>query len=177
MKKALILHAWYNRPPDHWYPWLKTELEKKGYTVFIPELPTANTNLPSLIKMLAKIDETLVVDKDTVVIGHSLGTLLAMRLAEKKKYKKMILFAAWDFDDLTKEHRLFWPNKLNHKKIKENVKEIICFASDNDPYVTYWQVGEMCKRLSAKCILIKGAGHFTKDKDKIEKIPQVLKYL
>lgn len=30
MKKALILHAWYATPESDWYPWLKTELEKKG---------------------------------------------------------------------------------------------------------------------------------------------------
>lgn len=48
MKKILILHAWYSRPEDNWYPWLKSKLEKSGYEVYVPDLPTQQTNLPDL---------------------------------------------------------------------------------------------------------------------------------
>lgn len=174
--KTLILHAWYSKPKDHWYSWLKRELEKKGYQVFVPELPTMNSDLPDMKLQLKTIEKTLDFDKNTIVFGHSLGALLAMRLAELKSYKKMFLLAGWDFDDLTREHQLFWPNKLNHAKIKKNVKEIYCFSSDNDPYITPFQVEEMSKRLGGKFILIKRAGHFT-NKDGITKIPKILKYI
>ena len=43
MKKALMLHAWRDNPKSHWYPWLKHELKKKGYTVFIPESVAEHT--------------------------------------------------------------------------------------------------------------------------------------
>jgi predicted alpha/beta hydrolase family esterase len=161
MKHALILHAWHNKPENHWYPWLKKELETKGYEVALPELPTMNTDLPDLAQQL-KVAEKLVT-KDTVVIGHSLGCLLAMRLAETHSYQKMILVAGWDFNDLTPEHRLFWQTLMNHAAIKKHVKEIYVISSDNDPYITAFLAEEMCKRLGGKFILIKGAGHFTKD--------------
>ena len=88
----------------------------------------------------------------------------------------MFLVAGWDFDDLTYEHRLFWKTKINHKKIKKNVKEIYCISSDNDPYTTAFTVEEMNKRLGGKFILIKGAGHFT-EKDGVKKIPDLLQYI
>jgi len=143
MKKCLILQSWHSKPEDDWYPWLKEKLEKKGYQVEIPDLPTIRTNLPSLKKMLNAVNKLKIVDQDTVVIGHSIGTLVAMRLAEKTKFKSMILLAGWDFDDLTKEHRLFWPNRINHQKIIKNTKKIFlsilrqrplhhCFSSKRD---------------------------------------------
>jgi len=108
MKKALILHAWYSRPDDNWYPWLKNKLKQKGYEVYVPDLPTMYTNLPNMRKQLDFIKKNFIIDKNTLVFGHSLGTLLAMRLAEKHQLKKMFLVAGWDFNDLSVEHRLFW---------------------------------------------------------------------
>ncbi len=177
MKKALILVGWFNNPEDEWYPWLKDELEKKKYEVYLPDLPTQNTKFPSLIKQITFVEKLLDIDKDTVIIGHSLGAVLALRLAEKHEYQKMFLVAGWDFDDLTAEHELFWPNKINHKKIKKNVKDIYCLSSDNDPYTTAFTAEEMSKRLGGKFILIKGAGHFSEKYGGITKIPQLLSYL
>jgi len=135
-----------------------------------------NTNLPDMKKMLRCIDTSKYINRETIVIGHSLSCALAMRLAEKNKFSKMFLIAGWDYDDLFAPHKLFWPNKINHKKIKINVKEIFCVTSDNDPYTTAFQTNEMNKRLNGKFILIKKAGHFG-EKDKCNKIPQLLDFL
>ena len=176
MKSALILHAWLNGPDAHWYPWLKNELQKLDYQVSLPEIPTMNTKLPSLSKQMNFIKKRIPLDENFVVIGHSLGALLGLRLAEKFKFKKLILVAGWDFNDLTEEHRLFWRNRINHQTIKQNVKQIYCISSDNDPYYTACLANEMCTRLAGKFLLIKGAGHFTK-KDGIDSLPQIIKYI
>lgn len=100
-----------------------------------------------------------------------------MRLAEKHVFRKMFLVAGWDFDDLTPEHKKFWPNKINHAKIKKNVKEIYCVSSDNDPYITAITAEDISKRLGGKFILIKNACHFSKKLGGVTKIPQLLKYV
>lgn len=176
VRKALILHCWYGNPKGDWYPWIKKELEKKGYKVFAPDLPTMRTNLPDMEKQLAVIGKTVEVDEDTMVIGHSLGAVLALRLAEKESFQKMFLVSGWDFNDLTKEHRLFWPDKINHSEIIKNVNEVYVFHSDNDPYITACQAEDMSKRLNGRFILIKGMGHFTK-KGGVTKIPEILNYV
>lgn len=176
IKQALILQGWYQKAESNWYPWLKTELERQGYTTFLPDLPTIHTDLPDMKKQIDFVEQLLTLSSETIVFGHSLGCLLAMRLAEKHAYHKMFLIAGWDFNDLTVEHQSFWPNKINHDLIKKNVKEIYCITSDNDPYMTAFTVEEMSKRLGGKYILIKGVGHFTEEFG-IDKIPEILQFV
>jgi hypothetical protein len=175
-KNALVLHCWYGNPESNWYPWLKSELEKKNYQVSVPKLPTMDTDLPDMDKLLEFVKNNFEINKETIIIGHSLGAVLALRLAEKYKFSKLISVSGWDFDDLTPEHQKFWPNKINHQVIKENVKDILCITSDNDPYFSVFQTEEMAKRLNAKFLLIKNAGHFT-EKFGITKIPEILELI
>ena len=177
MKKyALILHAWFNHPQDNWYPWLAKELIDRGYKVYMPEIPTLDTNTPDMDKALSSIKKSIPLTKDSIIIGHSLGALLAMRLAEKQEFQKIFLIEGWDFDDLTREHISFWKTKINHTAIKKHIKDIFVVASDNDPYMTPFTEEEMSKRLGGTFILVKGAGHFLK-KTGVTTIPQLLKYI
>ncbi len=170
---ALILHAWFSKPEGNWYPWLKKQLEDKNYKVYLPEIPTMGDEIPDMEKQIDFINKLFLIDENTTIIGHSLGCILALRIAERIKYGKMILVAGWDFDDLTGGHKLFWPNKLNHSLIKENVKDIYVISSDNDPYTTAFQAEEMSKRLNGKFMLIKHGGHFA-SKEKCKQLPQLL---
>lgn len=176
MKKVLILHAWFSNPNTNWYPWLKAELEKKGYEVWIPELVTMSTKSPQMDDMLSQIMEKGFVDKDTVVIGHSLGAVLALRLAERATFAKGILLAVWDFNDLTPEHETFWKNKIDHDSIKRNVSDWVFLISDNDPYVTKFIAHEVASRLSGMAVDVGARGHFGA-KDGVVEVPEILEYL
>lgn len=174
--KVLFLHSWYSKVTDNWYSWLKDELDKKGYKTYFPDIPELRKDLPDMAKILKYIESLKVIDKNTIIIGHSIGNLLAMRLAEKFKYKQMILVSAWDYDDLCEGHKLFWKTKINHAKIKKNVKDINVIHSDNDPYYTQISAEDTAKRLNAKFVLVKGGGHFG-SKEGTKKLPQILKLL
>lgn len=175
MKNVLILHAWFDTPQSHWYPWLKTELEKRDYVVNIPLLPTIDTDAPQLLAALNEIKRLKILNEKTIVIGHSIGCLIGMRLAEIYTFKKLVFVSGWDWDDLQKEHANFWETKINHEKIKQNVKEIIVVASDNDPYMTSTVSKEMSIRFGANYILVPGAGHFTEStSDGRKEFPEIL---
>jgi uncharacterized protein len=176
MKNVLFLQSWYSKISDNWYLWLETELKNKGYVTNFPDIPEMRERMPDMKKILNHIKSLKVIDKDTVIIGHSLGCLLAMRLAEKYTYKQMILVSGWDFNDLTDEHQLFWETKMNHNQIKEHVKNIVVIHSDNDPYITAITAEDMSKRLGGKFVLIKGGGHFGA-KDGFTQLPQILEFL
>jgi len=177
MKKALILHAWFQNPNLNWYPWLKNELEKKEYEVWVPELPTMPTDKPDMETMLKFILEKNFVDNDTIVIGHSLGSVLAMRLAERIGYKKGILFAAWDYNDLTPAHQSFWQTMMDHKTILSNVEEWVFPLSENDPYVTIAIAKEVAARLNGKVIEVGKKGHFLSKDDGVTEVPEILEFI
>lgn len=174
MKKALILHCWLGSPEGDWYPWLKKELEKKGYEVWVPELPTMASNKPEMGSMLKMIKESKFVDKETIVIGHSLGAVLMLRLAERVKFAKGIALAVWDYNDLTPEHQSFWEEMTDHKTIIENVPEWVVLLSDNDPYVTKFIGNEVAGRLGAKVVEVGEKGHFLAKEDGITEVPEIL---
>lgn len=176
MKKVVILHAWYGTPNNDWYPWLKTELTKKGYEVWVPKLPTMPTKNPDMATMLKFLLEKNFIDKDTVVIGHSLGSVLCLRLAERISFKKGILLAGWDYNDLTPEHHTFWQTMMNHELLKRNVSQWIAIISDNDPYVTKIIAHEMAGRLGASIVDAGMKGHFLA-KDAVTVVPEILDFV
>lgn len=177
MKKALILHAWYATPESDWYPWLKTELEKKGYHVEIPSIPTMDSASPDLETMLKFIADNELVDDETVVVGHSLGAVLALRLAERVRFEKGILLAVWDYNDLTPEHQSFWKTAINHALIRKNVPSWVMIISDNDPYVTKFIAHEVAARLDAKTVDAGIRGHFLAKDDGVTQVSEILEFV
>lgn len=41
MKNTLVLHGWWWKSSENWFPWLKNELEFKVDELFIPNLPSS----------------------------------------------------------------------------------------------------------------------------------------
>ena len=39
MKRVFIIHGWEGFPEEGWFPWLKNELEAKGFEVHVPNMP------------------------------------------------------------------------------------------------------------------------------------------
>jgi predicted alpha/beta hydrolase family esterase len=176
MKQALILQAWHAKLDSNWYPWLKKELEKLGYEIFLPELPGIYTETLDLSTILRSVNNLLTFDRETIVIGHSVGSVIGMRLAEQHAFDKLFLLAAWDYNDHHKGRESFWLQPIHHALIKKNVNHIYVMTSDNDPYDSAEFNKEMADRFGADYILVKGAGHFT-EKFGVTKIPQILAHV
>jgi len=171
MQQVIILHGWGNEVQDNWYPWLANKLREKGYNVFVPKLvdkdkPTYQSWRESVLKV-AKIDE------NTIIIGHSLGAVLGLKLAEEFVFDTLITVAGWDYWDRTPEHETFFKTIIDQNKIISNVKNRIVIHSDNDPYVTKILAQDYASRIKAKLVLLPGKGHFA-TRDGVSEIPEIL---
>ena len=161
MTKVLLLHAMYSTPSDHWYPWLKRELAKRAVDTTIPELP--NSSNPKFTDWWECALKDFTIDTDTTIIGHSLGTILAMRFAEKFSFSRLLLVSGWDYWDLVDEYKTFFEKPINHSIIIKNVSQSVCFYSNEDPYDTIMHYEALANRLKAKKMYIPGNKHFREE--------------
>src|SRR3972149_1809387 len=80
-KRVFIAHGWEGTPESGWFPWLKQELETRGFDVFVPQLP--DTNHPRREKWVPALAEVVgVPDEQTYLIGHSMGCQTIARYLE-----------------------------------------------------------------------------------------------
>ena len=173
MKNAIILHGAGNNSQGDWFPWLKKQLEVKGYKVWSPDLPDSDVPIQKdwLDTVFSNHDWEF--NSDSIIIGHSAGATLILRILEKLpegvKVNKAILVAAptdkgkipeyFPYkEDLTRE-------SFNWNKIKNSSKNFYFIASDNDPYDCGGRHAKvMHEKLGGELIIKPGEGHFNLEK-------------
>ncbi len=52
MKRVIIVHGWEASPEGGWRPWLRKELEDRGFEVHVPAMP--DTNNPKIKELFDK---------------------------------------------------------------------------------------------------------------------------
>ncbi len=181
--RVFIVHRWDGTPISDWYPWLKKELEKKGFVVEVPKMP--NTSEPKIDKWVSHLKKIVgKLDNKTYFIAHSIGCQTVMRFLEKENYNgkigKVIFIAGWfKLDNLedqeVKEIADPWINNpINFDKVKQKMSKVTVFLSRNDPYgFIKYNAKIFREKLDAEVILRDNKGHFTED-DGIKKLPEVL---
>ena len=80
MKNIYIFHGWWSSPSDVWIPWLKEEVESKGYNVVVPKFSKRYLHDESMMGWLENIIR--VPSLDDFFVTHSAGGQLAIRYCE-----------------------------------------------------------------------------------------------
>lgn len=181
MKKAIILHGTLGSPDGNWFQWLKKELEQKGLTVWLPQLPQAEQ--PSLRKWQRFIKEQcpFPINEETLIVGHSSGAILALVLAENNMEKIGAIVDVSVFHD----NSLQWqPNEklfdvqFDWTAVREGVKELLFVHSDNDPYVPLNQAQFVADNCRAEMIVIPKQGHFNLEQsNEYRQFPKLLEIM
>ncbi len=183
MKRVFIIHGWDFNPNMNWYPYIKKELEKKGFDVFVPLMPnTSEPKIEEWVKHLKKIVGKL--DNNTYFIGHSIGCQTIMRYLEKEdfsgKIEKIVFVAGWfkldnlEGDEVEAIAKPWLETKMDLKKVKQKINKLTVFLSDNEPYGFVKDNEKIFKeKLDAKVTILKNKGHFTQD-DGVTEIKEIL---
>ncbi len=183
VKRAFIIHGWDGYPEEGWFPWLKRELEKAEFQVFVPampepEHPRIETLVPYLAKLVGKPD------KETYFIGHSIGCQTILRYLQtiKESIGGAIFVAGWvsltPMATRTKEEQAivkpWFITPIDFVKVKKTSPNFVAIFSDDDPYVPLENIETYQEKLGAKIIIEKKKGHFSGE-DNITEIPILLK--
>lgn len=186
MRNIFIFHGTEGYPEENWFPWLKDQLQSTGHAVHVPQFPSP-PEVPAKISewfdVLKNYEQYI--NKDTVLIGHSLGGIFTLRVLEKLdhtvhaaafigtpigvrpilNYDRDNAFSGFNFD---------W------QSIAKKSSHFIVFQSDNDPYVSLRNGEELSKHLGVTLSFVPNAGHFnkragyTKFEELLEKIKPLL---
>ncbi len=81
VKRMILLHGRTGNDQDAFLPWLKSELEARGYEVQVPNMP--NPNEPDDAEQADYVEKNCTFGEDTAIIGHSFGGVIALRLLER----------------------------------------------------------------------------------------------
>ncbi|MEK6983508.1 MAG: alpha/beta fold hydrolase [Nanoarchaeota archaeon] len=163
----IIIHGVYSNPNSNWFPWLKKELESRGFEVLAPAFSTPlNQNLGSWLRTISKYEDKI--NERTVVIGHSLGAAFILDYLEKtsKKIKAAFLVAGFfqllnsPYDSINKS---FVDKKFDWEEIKRNCGKFFVFGSDNDEYISLDITKELAKNLNAELKIIHNGWHLNKE--------------
>ena len=165
---VIIIHGTKGYPDRNWFPWLKKELEKLGYKVFIPKFPTPeNQNLENWLVVLEGYREYI--DENTILVGHSIGAAFILDVLERLDHPVRAAFLVAGFigvlghpgyDEL---NDTFANKRFDWGKITRNCKRFYVFNSDNDRYITLEKGNELAKNLGTELIVVKGAGHINQE--------------
>ncbi|MDD3190133.1 MAG: alpha/beta hydrolase [Candidatus Pacebacteria bacterium] len=141
MKNVFIIHGAYGSSKENWFPWLKDELERNNYQVFVPNFPTpAGQSLGNWLKVIGEYG--YYINKETIFIGHILGPVFILSVLEKlEKPIKACFFVSGFVDFLGNEdfdviNKSFVDKDFDWEKIKGNCKNFHIYYSDNGPYVS-----------------------------------------
>lgn len=154
-------------PQDNWWPYVKSELEKRGCTVLAPQFPDAPLCREKYWMPFLK---ELGADEHTILIGHSTGAVAAMRFAENNKILGSVLIAGCETDLGVESERLsgYFDNPWKWNAIKENQRFIVQFASIDDPWIPITEARSIHKNLDTEYHEFPEQGHFGGDREKLE---------
>ena len=178
-KRLIIVHGWEGSPDHGWYPWLKAEMEKRGWEVVAPALP--NTNNPKAHEWLACLVQVAgKVDENTFMVGHSLGCVTIVcfleNLPDTQSIGGAVLVAGFDNPLNIKELENFYEVPINWEKAKRKCKKFVSIHSVDDPYVPVENSVRLQGKLGAKKIVVEGFKHFSGDEG-FSTLPLVLQEL
>jgi predicted alpha/beta hydrolase family esterase len=183
MKRVFIVHGWGGNPEEAFFPWLKKELEEKGFRVIAPSMPdTENPKIDSWVSFLK--ESVGDVDKDTYFVGHSIGCQTVLRFLEsleKGEVGGVVLVAGWVHltpetyeDEGDEEIAKPWiETPLEWEKIKSHCKRFVAIHSDNDPYVPLKDGDIFKERLGAGVIVEHDKKHFSGEGE-VKELPSAL---
>lgn len=170
MENYFIIHGSFSSPFSNWIPWLADFIKLEGKEVYVPSFPigVGFQNYENWSKLLKVYLDLGLINENTTIIGHSIAPVFISKFLVENKIKvKKLLFVCGFNNYLGTNEEYDAVNKSmyfdNLEDVKEYADSIICFYSDNDPYVKYESEKEFADTVSIIQVLIHNGGHINSE--------------
>ena len=170
MENYFVIHGSFGSPFGNWFSWLYDFIEGEGKQVYVPDFPigVGYQNYENWSRLLKYYLDLGLINENTTIIGHSIAPVLISKfLVENKvKVKKLIFVCGFnnylgineEYDNVNES--MYFDNL---EDVKKYANEIICFYSDNDPYVNYESEKEFADKIATEQVFIPNAGHINSE--------------
>ena len=189
-KRVFIIHGWGGFSGEGWFPWLKNELEEKGFEVQIPSMP--NASHPKKEEWLPALSSAIgIPDGSTYLVGHSLGCAAILQYLQSLPGNVTIGGAVLvapvagvesitnRINEVAGAHDVLdsWIHTpMDWSVIKNNARHIVGIFSDNDMWIRTETADMFREKLNAMTFLLHDHLHFSGD-DNITELPEALEAL
>ena len=170
MGNYFIIHGSFSSPYSNWIGWLHDFIEDEGKQVYVPQFPIGigYQNYENWSKLLKYYLDLGLMNENTTIIAHSIAPVFICKFLvdNKVRVKKLITVCGFNnYLGINEEYDTV--NKTmyfeNIEEVKQYANEIICFYSDNDPYVKYEVEKDFADKIATEPILIPNAGHINSE--------------
>ncbi len=169
-KNYLLIHGSFGSPFSNWIPYLRQEIEKRNLDVYTPDFPigVGYQNYNNWAKLLKCYLGAGILNENTIIFAHSIAPIFICKfLVENKiKVKRLVFVCGFnnylgidkDYDAVNVS--MYFDNLAD---VKNYCDDIVCFYSDNDPYVKYEAEKEFADTIANNQIVIKNGGHLNSE--------------
>lgn len=178
-----LIHGSFGSPFSNWIPYLRQEIEAQNLAVYTPDFPTGvgYQNYENWSKLLMTYVESNILNENTIIYAHSIAPIFICKfLVEHKiKVKRLIFVCGFNnYFGINEEYdtvngSMYFSNLAD---IKNYCNDIICFYSDNDPYVKYEAEKEFADTITNNQIMISNGGHLNSESG-FTKFAELIEYI
>lgn len=179
----LLIHGSFGSPFSNWIPYLRREIEKRNLEVYTPDFPTGvgYQNYNNWSNVLKSYLNAEILGENTILFAHSIAPVFLCKFLVENKIKvKRLVFVCGFNNYLGINEEYDTVNKSmyfdNLSDVKNYCNDIVCFYSDNDPYVKYDVEKEFADTITDNQIMISGGGHLNSESG-YEEFSELIKYI
>lgn len=173
MSRVILIHGWDGNPEEGWFPWFKSEMERRGFAVTIPVMrcqpPRQEIWVPQIREVVGQPDA------ETYLIGHSAGCISILRylesLPDDVQIGGVVLVAGFKDDLKQEELRNYFATPLYWSKIKTKARRFIAIHSDDDRWVPLEHGDVFREKLDADIYVLRHRKHFSGESG-IKELPE-----
>ena len=170
MNNYFIIHGSFGSPFVNWFPYLRGEIEKRDLVCYTPDFPTGvgYQNYDNWEKLLKVYLDAGLINEDTIIFAHSIAPIFVCKflINNKIKIRRLVFVCGFnnylgineEYDNVNKS---MYVDNLD--EVKKYCDDIICYYSNNDPYVKYEVEKEFADTISDKQIVIDDGGHLNSE--------------
>lgn len=183
MENYFIIHGSFGSPYSNWFGWLHDFIEDEGKQVYVPNFPigVGYQNYENWSKLFNIYLDLGLINENTTIIAHSSAPVFVAKFLTQNKVKIKKLISVCGFNNylgINEEYDAVNQSMYfdNLQDVKQYAKEIICFYSDNDPYVKYEAEKEFVDTIATEEVLMLKAGHINSESG-YDTLEEIVNYL